>query len=66
MEKIVVMSGGTDQDSNLIACLKALFPECEIDIQNREPANYDSFELSTDDSDTVELNEDLEKYLSFL
>lgn len=66
MEKIVIMSGGTDQDSNLIACLRALFPECEIDMQNREPANYDSFELSTDDSDTVELNEELERYLAFL
>ncbi len=66
MEKIVVMSGGTDQDSKLIECLRALFPECEIDIQNREPSNYDSLELSTDESDTLELNEDLEKYLSFL
>jgi hypothetical protein len=66
MEKIVVMSGGTEQDSNLIECLRVLFPECEIDIQNREPANYDSFELSNDESDNSGLNEDLEKYLAFL
>lgn len=66
MEKIVIMSGRTDQDSNLIECLRVLFPECEIDVQNREYANYDSFELFKDESDDAELNEELEKYLAFL
>jgi hypothetical protein len=66
MEKIVVMSGGTDQDSNLIECLKVLFPECEIDIQNRTPKNYDTFELFQDESETSESNEDLDKFLAFL
>jgi hypothetical protein len=66
MEKIVVMSGGTDHDSNLIECLRVLFPECEIDIQNRMPRDYDSFELFQDDPETVETNENLDKYLAFL
>ena len=66
MEKIVVISRGSDHDSKLIECLKALFPDCEIDIQHRMPKNYDSIDLDSEAPDTVEINEIMEKYLSFL
>ena len=65
MEKIVVISRGSDQDRKLIKCLRALFPECEIDIQQRIPGNYDTYSLEPDDEDT-KLSENIEKYLSFL
>lgn len=65
MEKIVVISRGSDQDRSLIECLRALFPECEIDIQQRIPGNYDTYSLEPDDEDT-KLSENIEKYLSFL
>lgn len=63
MEKIVVMSSGTDQDSNLIECLRALFPECEIAIQQRIPKND---EPVSDEKEESGLDENIEKYLSFL
>ncbi len=65
MEKIVVMSRGSDNDRKLIKCLRALFPDCEIDIQQRIPGNYDAFCLESDDEDT-KLSENIEKFLSFL
>ena len=36
MEKIVVVSGGSVHENHLIECLRALFPECVIDIQPRK------------------------------
>ena len=66
MEKIVVMTGGSDHDTNLIECLKALFPEVEIDIRERKPDNYESAELENAETDDIAINEITEKYLSFL
>ncbi len=63
MEKIVVLTGGAENDSKLIKCLKTLFPECEIDIQQRAPGNNDPADIIFENDD---LDEDIEKYLSFL
>ena len=65
MEKIVILTGGPDHDSKLIKCLKALFPECEIDIRERMPGDTDSPDIIFENDD-LELGEDTEKYLSFL
>ena len=32
MEKIVIVTDRPEEDDSLIACLSALFPECEIQI----------------------------------
>jgi len=32
LQKIVIVTGKSTVDENLIACLKTLFPECEIQI----------------------------------
>ena len=66
MEKIIVLSGGSDRDSKLIKCLKTLFPECEIDIQQRMPGNNDPADIIFEHDDDMALGEDIEKYLSFL
>ena len=66
MEKIVVMTGGTDHDINLIKCLKELFPEVEIDVRHRKPGNYESVEPDKAETDDNGINETTEKYLSFL
>ena len=39
MDKIVVLSGNTERDDNLVRCLKMLFPECEIEIVSRRSEN---------------------------
>jgi hypothetical protein len=65
MEKIVVLTAGSENDSKLIKCLKTLFPECEIDIQQRIPGDNDSADIIFENDD-MELSEDIEKYLSFL
>ena len=66
MEKIVIMSGGTDKDSTLVKCLKKLFPECEIDIRPRMPKDDSSPDPVSDEKKESELNKNIEKYLSFL
>jgi hypothetical protein len=65
MEKIVVLSGGPENDTKLVKCLKTLFPECEIDIQQRMPGDNSPSDIIFENED-LDLNEDLEKYLSFL
>ncbi len=66
MEKIVIMTGGSDHDINLIKCLKALFPEVEIDVRERKSDNYESIELENAEAEDAGINEITEKYLSFL
>ncbi|MGD9161845.1 MAG: hypothetical protein PVG39_25770 [Desulfobacteraceae bacterium] len=66
MEKIVILTSGPDHDSKLIKCLKALFPECEIDIRERMPGDNDSADIIFENDDDMALGEDIEKYLSFL
>ena len=65
MEKIVVLSGGPENDRKLVKCLKTLFPECEIDIQQRVPEDNSPADIIFENDD-LELDEDIEKYLSFL
>lgn len=65
MEKIVVLTSGADQDTKLIECLKMLFPECQIDIQQRMPGDQNPADIIFEHDDTT-LGEDIEKYLSFL
>ncbi len=65
MEKIVVLTGNLDNDSKLIECLKVLFPECEIDVQERK-GNNGPADIIFKHDDNLELSEDIEKYLSFL
>lgn len=35
MEKIVIVTDHPEEDDSLIACLRMLFPECEIQIFSR-------------------------------
>ncbi len=39
MERIVVVTNGSDNDQSLIELVKALFPECEIQIVSRKGEN---------------------------
>ena len=66
MEKIVVLSSGSESESKLIECLKRLFPECEIEIQEKMPGNDEASDIIFEHDDELDLNEDIEKYLSFL
>lgn len=66
MERIVVLTGGSENDGKLIECLKMLFPECEIEIQQRMSGNNDPADIIFEHDDELALNEDIEKYLSFL
>ena len=66
MEKIVILTGNSENDSKLIECLKTLFPECEIDVQKRESDDNKPADIIFKHDDDYELSEDLEKYLSFL
>lgn len=66
MEKIVVLTGGSENDSKLIECLKMLFPECEIDVQQRMSGNNEPADIIFEHDDDMALSEDIEKYLSFL
>jgi hypothetical protein len=36
MEKIVILCGPDEEDRMLTACLRILFPECEIQVQPKE------------------------------
>ena len=65
MEKIVVLTNGLDQDNKLIECLKIIFPECEIDIQQRIDGGHEPADIIFEHNDMA-LGEDIEKYLSFL
>jgi len=51
MDKIVVRTGGSEHDKNLINCLKMLFPECEIEIQQRRPQDHASQRPVTKEAD---------------
>ena len=66
MEKIVVLTSGSNKDNKLIKCLKMLFPECEIDVQQRVEGNNDPADIIFENDDDLALGEDIEKYLSFL
>lgn len=66
MERIVVLTGGSENDNKLIECLKMLFPECEIDVQQRMPGNNEPADIIFEHDDDMALGEDIEKYLSFL
>ncbi len=66
MEKIIVLTGGSDQDENLIDCLKNLFPDCEIEIQVKEPAYAEFMEHDLTLTDDAVIDEKLSKYMSFL
>ena len=35
MEKIVILNSPCERDSILIACLRILFPECEIEVRSQ-------------------------------
>jgi len=37
MDKIIVVSGGSEHDKDLVYSLKTFFPECYIDVQPRKP-----------------------------
>ena len=66
MERIVVLTSGSDQDNKLVECLKMLFPECEIDIQQRMTGGHEPADIIFEHDDNMALGEDIEKYLSFL
>jgi hypothetical protein len=68
MEKIIVLTGGSEHDENLIDCLKNLFPNCEIEIQAREPVNreFTNQSISTVSIDDSNIDKKLNKFMSFL
>lgn len=68
MEKIIVLTGGSEHDDNLIDCLKNLFPDCEIEIQAREQVNSESKNTIISTVPTCDSNMDkkLNKFMSFL
>ena len=39
VKKIVVLNGHSEQDELLMACLRWLFPECDIQVQSKEMKN---------------------------
>ena len=41
MEKIVIVTNGSENDHGMIELLKALFPECEIRIVSRKGESYE-------------------------
>ena len=65
MEKIVVMTGESERDDNLIKCLEVLFPECEIEIHSRLSGDNDK---SASSNGVGDKNPDqaLNKLMSFL
>ena len=66
MEKIVVLTGETEHDETLIKCLRMLFPECEIEIQSKQP-DITNDQPSTEDPENLDsLDEKLNKYMRFL
>lgn len=65
MERIVILTSGSDQDTRLVECLKMLFPECKIEIQQRMTGDNEPADIIFEHDDMV-LSEDIEKYLSFL
>jgi hypothetical protein len=68
MEKIIVLTCGSEQEGNLIDCLKNLFPDCEIEIQARESVNVEYKNSNISNVSTAETNMDkkLNKFMSFL
>ena len=66
MEKIVVLTGDSSKDDNLINCLKMLFPECDIEIHSRQPKTNSSDFLPADHLDEDLLDDKLNKFMSFL
>ena len=66
MERIVVLTGDSDRDDNLIRCLKMLFPECNIEVHSNQPLNDDNPNSTVDPSGNYVLDEKLDKYMSFL
>ena len=64
MDKIVFITEETNTNENLLKCLNLLFPECEIQVQQKKPlGTHDSHDIQTRNKET----EDREnKYLSFL
>lgn len=68
MEKIIVLTCGSEQEGNLIDCLKNLFPDCEIEIQARESVNreYKNQNISTVSTDDASMDKKLNKFMSFL
>lgn len=65
MEKIVLLTSDSDRDNNLIKCLKALFPECEIDIQSKEGKSAVSVNAIPETTGSSGMEENPDKYLSF-
>lgn len=65
MDKIVILKG-KGGDDKLVECLRALFPDCAIEIhEKRSGQRYENFYDADDHADEI-YDERLEKYLSFL
>ncbi|MBN1626991.1 MAG: hypothetical protein JW944_10750 [Deltaproteobacteria bacterium] len=63
MEKIIVLKRNNGDDI-LVECLRALFPECAIEVHERIPVRRMENILEADNDDTYDKR--LEEYLSFL
>ena len=55
MEKIVILSGASEEDGMLIDCLRILFPECELQIRSGD--NDSSRDLPVNQENSHRRNE---------
>jgi len=50
MNKVVLLTDRLKECDPLIACLKSLFPECEIQIQPKQAAKFERTSLASEPS----------------
>jgi hypothetical protein len=62
MEKIVILLD-KERDENLLKCLKALFPECTIEVHEKTCRRVSKDELIPPLTEDDLINEGLDKYL---
>jgi len=63
MNKVVLLTDRLKECDPLIACLKSLFPECEIQIQPKQAAKFERTSLTLEPSTAYRMDRDFARSL---
>ena len=63
MNKVVLLTDRLKECDPLIACLKLLFPECEIQIQPKQAAKFERTSLTLEPSTAYRMDRDFARSL---